>query len=149
MFPQPGTATTTPSPTAGPTSTGPTVPNAPFPFTIIPTSFPNQEACVSAYTGCQVQYSSCTASLGGVNGVTIGGGGGQGGITVPGVVPTAGNPQSVCSSLSTEACHGLQAAYCTAFRDGTGSGAVAARASNGLLYDILVGVVVAVGGMFV
>ncbi|KKZ61232.1 hypothetical protein EMCG_04150 [[Emmonsia] crescens] len=150
MFPQPGTATTTSATITPPPTLGPTVPNAPFPFTIIPTTFANQEACVSAYTGCQVQYSSCTASLGGVNGVTIGVGGGQGGITVPGVVPTAGNPQSVCSSLSTEACHGLQAEYCTAFRDGVGSGAVAARrGSNGLLYDIVVGVVVAVAGMVV
>ncbi|PGG97533.1 hypothetical protein GX51_07285 [Blastomyces parvus] len=138
MFPQPGTATTTPP--TDPTSTRPIVPNAPYPFPIIPTTFPNQEACVSAYTDCQVQYSSCTASLGGVHGVTIGG---AGGITVPGVQPTGGNPVSVCSSLSTEACHGLQAAYCTAFRG------VAARGGGGLLYDIVVGVAVAVAGVVV
>ncbi|KAL2365765.1 hypothetical protein RJZ56_001220 [Blastomyces dermatitidis] len=145
MFPQPGTSATTTPPT-DPTSTRPVVPNALFPFPIIPTTFSNQDACVSAYTDCQVQYSSCTASLGGVNGVTIGG---AGGITVPGVQPTAGNPVSVCSSLSTEACHGLQVGYCTAFRDGVGSGGVAARGGGGLLYDIVVGVAVAIAGMVV
>ncbi|KAG5299443.1 hypothetical protein I7I50_07170 [Histoplasma capsulatum G186AR] len=145
MFPQPGTATTTPP--TGPTSpAAPTVPNAPFPFTIIPTTFPNQEACVSAYSGCQAQFSSCTASLGGVNGVTVGG---SRGITVPGVQPTVGNPQSVCSSLSTAACHGLQVGYCTAFRDGIGSGGVVAARGKGLVYDIVAGVVVAVAGMVV
>ncbi|PGH00562.1 hypothetical protein AJ79_08165 [Helicocarpus griseus UAMH5409] len=141
MFPQPGTATTTPPPTG--TERGTTIPNAPYPFTIIPTTFPGQEACVSAYQGCQAQFSSCTASLGGRHGVTVGGGGQ--GITVPGSEPTGVNPRSVCESLSTMACHGLQVGYCTAFREGTGG--AGRNGGNGLLYDIVVGFAVAVAGV--
>ncbi|KGY15893.1 hypothetical protein PABG_11139 [Paracoccidioides brasiliensis Pb03] len=153
MFPQPGTATTTPPlpPTPTAPGTASVVPNAPYPFTVIPTTFPNQEACVTAYSGCQAQFSSCTAALGGVHGVTVGGWNGQG-ITVAGYAPTAGNPQSVCSSLSTAACHGLQVGYCTAFRGGVGSGGIGRNggwSGNGLLYDIAAGVVVAVAGMIV
>ncbi|KAK2809962.1 hypothetical protein FQN50_003376 [Emmonsiellopsis sp. PD_5] len=140
MFPQPGTGTAT-----GPTTTGPTITGAPFPFTYIATTFPNQQECVSAYSGCASQYSSCTASLGGVNGVTVGGGNGYG-TTVPGSAPS-GNPQSICASLSTRACYGLQEAYCTAF-GGTGNGAASfSRRSGGGLYDVFAGVVVAVAGM--
>ncbi|KAL1953637.1 hypothetical protein VTO42DRAFT_2423 [Malbranchea cinnamomea] len=140
-FPQPGTESTT-----SPPSTASTVPNALFPFTYIPTTFNNEAECAQSYTGCRSQYSRCTASLGGVNGVTVGGNSGYG-ITVDGVVPTA-DPQSVCSSLLNEACHGLHIAYCTAFGDNGSSGNWAAASTRtSTLYEILTGLVIALAGM--
>jgi len=147
MFPQPGPTTTT-----SPTVTGSTVPGAPFPFTYISTTFPNQAACSAAYSGCVQQFSSCTSVLGGINGVTVSGGGGFG-TTVAGVAPT-GNPQSICSSLSAQACYGLQAGYCTAFGTGrpTNSavvnfGGTPVRRSVGGIYEIVVGLTIAIAGM--
>ncbi|WEW55744.1 hypothetical protein PRK78_001177 [Emydomyces testavorans] len=140
MFPQPGTATIT----TAPTLTGSTVPNAPYPFVYIPTSFRDQAECVRSYSGCVSQYNSCTNSLGGVNGVTIGGGNGAG-TTVQGVPPT-GNAQSICSSLSRQACYGLQEAYCTAFQGGR-SGGSPPSTRNSPLYEILAGLGIALAGM--
>ncbi|EEP80978.1 predicted protein [Uncinocarpus reesii 1704] len=139
MFPQPGTGTTTNPPTL----TGSTVPNAPFPFVYIPTTFRSPEECVQAYSGCVSQYSACTRSLGGVHGVTVGGGGGAG-ITVPGVEPT-GDAQAICMTLSSQACRGLHEAYCTAFPGGNSGSPPSVRRS--LLYEILAGLGVALAGM--
>jgi hypothetical protein len=129
------------------------VAGAPYPFVYIPTTFPNQAACSSAYSGCVQQFSSCTASLGGVNGVTVGGGVGGFGTTVSAIVPT-GNAQSICSSLSQKACYGLQIGYCTAFgtRGATGNtivnpGGAAATRSLGGIYEVLTGLAIAIAGM--
>ncbi|KAI9853809.1 MAG: hypothetical protein M1824_000877 [Vezdaea acicularis] len=96
-----------------------------FPFLALPTSFPNPSACSSGYSSCTSQYSLCLASLGGgANPVTVTGGGAS--IGIPGATGTLGTAaSSVCSSLSSEACRGLQPGVCTAF---TGS----ATASGGL-----------------
>jgi hypothetical protein len=148
MFPQPGSTATSP------TITGSTVAGAPYPFVYIPTTFPNQAACSSAYSGCVQQFSSCTAALGSVNGVTVGGGVGGFGTTVSAIVPT-GNAQSICSSLSRQACYGLQIGICTAFGTGgaTGTntlvnaGGAAATRSLGGIYEMLTGLAIAIAGM--
>ncbi|PGG99380.1 hypothetical protein AJ80_09376 [Polytolypa hystricis UAMH7299] len=140
MFPQPGSSTITP----GPRITGSTVENAPFPFVYIPTTFPNPEQCVSYYSACESQYSACQSSLGGVNGVTVNGGNGDG-ITVEGARPT-GDAHSICFSLSQKACYGLQEAYCPHFTDGS-SGNMAAGRSVGGIYELMAGIIIAVAGM--
>lgn len=140
MFPEPGTATITNPPTLS----GSTIPNAPFPFIIIPTSFSNQAECVNSYSGCASQYERCTSSLGGVNGVTIDYGNGAG-TTIQGV-PGSADAQSVCASLSRQACHGLHEAYCTAFQGGN-SGGSSPSVRHSALYEILVGIGIALAGM--
>lgn len=154
MFPQPTSATTTGTSTSdGAVITGSTVPGAPYPFVYIPTTFANAETCSSYYSQCESQCSRCTASLGGVNGVTVAGPGGAG-ITVQGSTPTV-DAQSVCSSLSRKACYGLQVAYCTAFgtSGATGNqfinpGQAAPRRSSSLR-DLAVGLAVGIAGLFV
>ncbi|EFR01621.1 hypothetical protein MGYG_04624 [Nannizzia gypsea CBS 118893] len=140
MFPQPGT-------TAAPTPTGSTVPGAPFPFVYIPTTFHNSAECVRSYSGCQSQFSACTASLGGAYGVTINGGNGAG-VTVQGAAPT-GDGQAICSSLLLRACFGLQEGYCTAFGNGGGTpnGSPQPPHRQSALYEILAGLSIAIAGM--
>ncbi|EGE08544.1 hypothetical protein TEQG_07561 [Trichophyton equinum CBS 127.97] len=140
MFPQPGT-------TAAPTPTGSTVPGAPFPFAYIPTTFHDSAECVRSYSGCQSQFSACTASLGGAYGVTINGGNGAG-VTVQGAAPT-GNGQAICSSLLLRACFGLQEGYCTAFANGGGTpnGSPQPPHRQSALYEILMGLSIAIAGM--
>lgn len=140
-----------------PTTTTPpgdasTVPDAPFPFTFIPTTFSDQEECATSYTGCQEQYSSCRASLDGVHGVTIGGSPDYG-VTREGVEPT-GDGQAICTSLLNRACHGLQVAYCTAYADGKSPGngggdnpGAASTTRSSALYEILTGLAIALAGM--
>lgn len=102
------------------------VPNLYYPFAFIPTTYPNPEICSSSYSRCQTDFSSCTSVLGaGGNAVTVNGGGGVG-ITGPvqgllGPVSAA----SVCSSLSSQACYGLQLANCATFTAGAGAVATA------------------------
>ncbi|KAK2873808.1 hypothetical protein FQN49_002054 [Arthroderma sp. PD_2] len=136
MFPQPGTT--------APTPTGSTVPNAPYPFVYIPTTFQGSAECVRSYSGCQSQFSACTASLGGAYGVTINAGNGAG-TTVQGAAPT-GDGQAICSSLLTRACYGLQEGYCTAFGNGGGLPNGSPQ-RNSALYEIIVGLSIALAGM--
>lgn len=106
------------------------VPNSYFPFAYIPTAFSNSGQCSSYFTSCQSEFSSCTASLGGgVNGVTVSGLGG--GVTVAGTTASGtANAQSICSSLSSVACHGLQSSSCSVYGSGTGNNFVTAQATN-------------------
>ncbi len=91
-------------------------------FLPIATPFPNQQVCSSAYSSCQTEFQKCTASLGGLgnagltggfNGITISGAPGIG-VTVNGASTTVGAAQatSVCQSLSSQACQGLQLLNC-------------------------------------
>ncbi|MCJ1367380.1 hypothetical protein MMC16_006513 [Acarospora aff. strigata] len=89
-----------------------TIQNAFFPFVAVPATYSNAAACSAYYSSCQGQYNLCTASLGGVNGVTVSGAGV--GITVPGATPTV-QAQSICSSLSSQACSALQLGNCNTF----------------------------------
>lgn len=97
-----------------------TVSNAFFPFPYIATTYADAAACSSAYTRCQSDAASCTnALIGGAQGVTISAPNGGATITA---VPSLGaqSASSICSSLSQEACYGLQVQACQAF-DGTGA----------------------------
>ena len=149
LFPSSTTpAAATPTITASPQTT---VPNAPYPFVYIPTSFANAAVCSSYYTSCQSQFSSCTAALGGgVNGVTVSGGGA--GITVQGATAT-GSAAAICSGLSTQACYNLQLSNCPPFGTAaaTGSAVVvnvnaAGRGRDGMRYGIGAGVAIGLAG---
>lgn len=128
-----------------------TVPNAFFPFVFLPATYSNAAGCSSYYSSCQNEYNSCTASLGGfVNGVTVSGIGG--GITVAGSTPTV-QPQSICSSLSSQACSNGQLSNCNTY----GTAAVASvtvinpnaasnRCPGKKLYGVGVGVALGFAG---
>ena len=146
--------------TSNPVSVVSVVPNSyNFPFAIIPTTFANAAQCSSYYTSCQSEYATCTASLGGgANGVTVGGVGG--GTTVQGATASATvNAQSICSSLSSAACHGLQVNSCSQLGTGNGNsfvvgqtnGAMAARVTGcpGGLYAMGAGMALGVAGALV
>ncbi|PVI08500.1 hypothetical protein DM02DRAFT_621352 [Periconia macrospinosa] len=134
---QAGFATPTPTITGGGTSTTSnsfiqsssngasparsTVPNSYFPFPFIPTTYTAAAACSSAYTSCQLDAASCTAALAsGREGVTISAP--NGGVTAT-AVPSLGvqSAQSICQSLSSKACYGLQVEACASFGGGSGA----------------------------
>ncbi|KAH8697478.1 hypothetical protein BGW36DRAFT_168532 [Talaromyces proteolyticus] len=153
MFPQSTSATTTTS--APPVSiTGSTVAGGAYPFVYIPTSFANAATCVSYYSFCQEEYTSCIVSLGGQYGVTVAGAGG--GVTVQGntAVTSASAALSICSSLSTQACYGLREGYCTAFGTASASngqfvtGSYAPRRRSSLS-EIILAAAAGVLGMFI
>lgn len=101
---------------------GSTVQNAFYPFPIIATTYTDAAACSAAYTGCQTNAASCTTALAnGAQGVTISAPNGGATITA---VPSLGlqSAQSICASLSLQACSGLQVEACRSF-GGAGSGA--------------------------
>lgn len=82
-------------------------------------------------------------------GVTIGGNGG--GKTVEAITGSA-QATSICSSLSSQACHGLQLKNCAAAATETGhetSGNAASPRRTSSLHDLTFGFVVAIAGMFV
>ena len=122
-----------------------TVQNPYFPFVYVPTTYSNAAGCSSYYSSCQSEFASCTSSVGGgVNGVTVAGAGG--GITVQGASATAA-ASSICASLSSSACSGLQIASCSAY----GSGATfiqpnAAPSHCAGIYGMGVGVAIGIGG---
>lgn len=89
--------------------------------------------------------------------MTVAGAGGAG-VTVQGgaAVTPAAAAQSICSSLSTRACYGLEEGYCTAFGTAspTSTGGVfinpssdASRRSSSL-YDLAIALAAGIGGMF-
>ncbi|ERF76108.1 hypothetical protein EPUS_01441 [Endocarpon pusillum Z07020] len=147
--------TTTPAPSF----TGSTVPGAVFPFVFIPTTFANAAECSSYATSCSNQYQSCLATLGGgVNGVTVSGA--NVGITVQGASTTVASASSVCSSLSQQACYGLQTGICPQYGSGTGTGGgtggfavgsgAAARATGcpGIMYAVGAGAMAGAAGAY-
>jgi hypothetical protein len=151
MFPQGATATTTTTTAAsgGASITGSTISGA-YPFIYVPTTFANAATCSSYYSLCQSEYSQCTAQLKGRYGVTVGGAGGAG-VTVEAVTATA-QATSICSSLSQQACHGLQLNYCATAATGTsnaasGNGAAPVRTTS--LHDLMLGLMVGIAGVFI
>jgi hypothetical protein len=112
----PTPTTNTPFVQSPPTGGAPsTVQNAFFPFVYIPTTYANAAACSSAYTGCQSAAASCTTALAnGAMGVAISAPNGGATITA---VPSVGlqSAQSICASLSAQACYGLQVEACRSF----------------------------------
>lgn len=119
-----------------------TVTNAFFPFPYIATTYTNAAACSRAYSRCQDDAARCTAALAvGGQGVTVQAPGGQGATITP--VPSLG-PQSaasVCSSLSRQACYGLNVEACQAF-----GGDSAARQRACGVYAMGAGVAVGIAG---
>ncbi|KAJ5597765.1 hypothetical protein N7537_007849 [Penicillium hordei] len=147
MFPSGTSATTTESGAAS--VTGSTLDGA-YPFVVVPTTFNNAETCSSYYSVCQSEYTQCTGDLMGRYGVTIGGAGG--GKTVQ-AITAASQATSICSSLSAEACHGINLAYCSSVATQTGSadanGNDASPVRMSSLHDLVLGVAVGVAGMFI
>lgn len=85
-------------------------------------------------------------------------GAGDAGVTVQGgaAITPAAAAQSICSSLSTRACYGLEEGYCTAFgtASATSTSGVfinptndASRRSSSL-YDLAIALAAGIGGMF-
>ncbi|OJJ40496.1 hypothetical protein ASPWEDRAFT_178345 [Aspergillus wentii DTO 134E9] len=139
-FPSSATASATTGP-GDATITGSTMPGA-YPFVYVPTTFSNAETCSSYYSLCQSSYTGCLSSLGGNYAVTVaadGGGITQGAGATPGAVST-------CSSLSADACHGLNLGYCGSYGGSNENGASVGRTS---LQDLVLGLVVGVAGMFI
>lgn len=136
--------------------------NSLYAFPAVATSFSNAGACSSAATRCANNYASCTAALeaaaatSGAYGVTIAitaGGGATSVITAGGATHSAlpaSSAQSICSSLSSQACHGLSTPLCAAtgsstagFYVGTAAGNAAGPRVTGA--PCLVGVMAGVG----
>ncbi|KAF2255734.1 hypothetical protein BU26DRAFT_545278 [Trematosphaeria pertusa] len=118
-----------------------TVSNSFFPFPYIPTTYTNAAACSSAYTSCQSDAASCTAALAnGQQGVTISAP--NGGATITAIASLGQqSAASICSSLSQQACSGLQVEACQAF-GGTGE----ARTMCGDMYRVGAGVALGIAG---
>ena len=88
-----------------------TVANSYYPFPILPTAYANAAECTTSYSSCQLESAKCTGVLeGGGMAVTVSGPGG--GITQQGAIAPA-SAESICSSLSAEACHGLALTQCS------------------------------------
>lgn len=137
---------TTTSDLPGASVAGTTMTGAAYPFISIPTSFANAESCSSYYTLCQSEYSECTAQVGAQFGVTVAGPGGAG-VTIPGragITPAA----AVCSSLSMQACHGLQLPQCNTYSNFRSNANIALPRRTSV-EDLVFGLAVGVAGMFV
>ncbi|TLD14957.1 hypothetical protein PspLS_10888 [Pyricularia sp. CBS 133598] len=95
------------------------VPNQFFPFAYITTSFSNKAACETAVSQCSRNYDVCTSQLNnngqaGGNGVTIivpGGAGTTIGVSRQNLGPSSAT--SICGSLSSQACFGIQPTVCS------------------------------------
>jgi hypothetical protein len=77
---------------------GSTVPNAPYPFPYMPTSFANQIICSSYWTSCQKESASCFTALTATNGVTISN-------PKASSASASASASSACSQLSASACY--------------------------------------------
>ncbi|KAK4694561.1 hypothetical protein P7C71_g3042, partial [Lecanoromycetidae sp. Uapishka_2] len=129
-----------------------TVANSFYPFPYLPTTYANAAVCTSSFSSCQLESAKCTGLLeGGGMAVTINGPGG--GVTQAGAMMPA-SAESICSSLSAEACHGLNLAQCStlggAKATGTANAFIAGSANAAptrcaALYGMGMGVGVAVG----
>jgi hypothetical protein len=137
-------------PTVTTTDAASTVSNSYFPFPYVATTYSNSLACATASSVCAMNYAACTADLTGGYAVTIVAPGG--GVTVAPEASNVGAAQaaSLCSSLSSEACVGVQGGCATW---GAGSFIVATQTSGNagarVTGIIGVGVVAGVGLGFV
>ncbi|KAK4155371.1 hypothetical protein C8A00DRAFT_13574 [Chaetomidium leptoderma] len=131
--------------TAAATTAASYVPNTYFSFPYVATYFANPGFCSAAISQCSANHAACTSQLQGQGGGGGGGGyavtiavPGGGGTTVTaaggGVTYDAASATSICNSLSTAACSGLQPSMCTlsgttsaGFFFGTETGNAAAR----------------------
>ncbi|KAF2733197.1 hypothetical protein EJ04DRAFT_513406 [Polyplosphaeria fusca] len=120
------------------------VPNSYYPFAAIPTTYLSAAACSSAYTSCSEEAVSCTAALAnGRQGVTVSAP--NGGATVTAIVSLgSASASSICESLSSLGCSGLNVQACTVYGNGGGSGA--GRNLCGDWYGMGAGVAVGLAG---
>ncbi|OGE48174.1 hypothetical protein PENARI_c031G12275 [Penicillium arizonense] len=150
MFPQTASATATSGDSASTSSiTGSTIDGA-YPFVAVPTAFSNPHTCSSYYSLCQSEYTQCTAALMGRYAVTIGGADGAG-KTVQAVTAVS-QATSICSSLSVEACHGINLGYCSSVATQTGGSEASGNAApvrSSSLQDLVLGLAVGFAGMFI
>ena len=97
-----------------------TLSNQYYPFPVLPTTYANAADCSTSFSSCQAESAKCTGFVeGGGYGVTVAGQKGQ--ITQQAAMPVQ-SAESICSSLSQEACHGLQLAQCSTLGGGASSG---------------------------
>ncbi|KAJ5297619.1 hypothetical protein PENANT_c005G10348 [Penicillium antarcticum] len=148
MFPQTASATAT---SEGTSATDSTIDGA-YPFIAVPTAFNNPQSCSSYYSVCQSEYTQCTGALMGRYAVTIGNTDGAG-KTVQ-AVTAASQATSICSSLSVEACHGINLGYCGSVATQTGGSGSdtsdnAASVRTTSLTDLVLGLAVGFAGMFI
>ena len=88
-----------------------TLSNQYYPFPVLQTPYANAADCSTSFSSCQAESAKCTGFVeGGGYGVTVSGENGQ--ITQQAAIPVQ-SAESICSSLSQEACHGLQLAQCS------------------------------------
>ena len=100
-----------------------TIQNQYYPYPVLPTTFVDEKECSSSISSCQAESAKCTGYIeGGGYGVTVNGQGGE--ITNQAAIP-ASSVESICSSLSEAACHGIQLSACPNVAGATAS------ASNG------------------
>ncbi|CAG8177353.1 unnamed protein product [Penicillium olsonii] len=143
MFPNAATATATAD-----ANTESTIDGA-YPFVYVPTAFSNPQTCSSYYSVCQSEYAQCTGALMGRYAVTIGGEGD--GKTIQ-AVTAASQATSICSSLSVDACHGINLNYCGSVATQTGDSEAAGNHAvirSTSLHDLALGLFVGVAGMFI
>lgn len=137
-------------------SGGSTVANSYYPFPYLPTTYANAGQCTSSFSSCQFESAKCTGMLeGGGMAVTISGPGG--GVTQEGAMPVS-SAESICSSLSVEACHGLALTQCSTLGGASttaagsfkiGGSANAAPTRCAVAYGFGVGVAVGIAGQLV
>ena len=135
---------------------GSTVANSYYPYPYLPTTYKDAGQCTSSFSSCQLESAKCTGMLeGGGMAVTVSGP--AGGVTQEGVMPVA-SAESICSSLSVEACHGLALTQCSTLGGAkqTAAGSfVAGGSSNAaptrcpILYGMGAGVALGLAGQFV
>ena len=127
-----GGANTAAAPTAAPSGAishaikgSSTIANSYYPYPVLPTTYANAGECSSSFSGCQAESAKCTGFIeGGGYGVTIAGGGG--GVTQQGAMEPA-SAEAICSSLSQQACHGLQLSMCSTLGGGSSKPSAAAN----------------------
>lgn len=137
------------------------VPNSYYPYPVLPTTFAGADDCSSSYTACQAESAKCTGFIegGGGYGVTVAGQGGV--ITQQGVLAPA-SAEAICSSLSMEACHGLNVGMCSTFGGAAkpsagGNFVVGSQTSSGgaaptrcaVMYGLGLGMAVGIAGQVV
>lgn len=133
-----------------------TVANSFYPYPYLPTTYASAAQCTSSFSSCQMESAQCTGLLeGGGMAVTIAGP--NGGVTQAGAMPVA-SAESICSSLSVEACHGLALTQCATL--GGAKGAAAASFDAGMasaaptnyptaLYGVVLGMAIGVAAQVI
>ena len=165
----PGAGSATATPAAGSATAAPgaaithaiqgtsTLSNQYYPFPVLPTNYADAADCSKSYSSCQAESAKCTGFVegGGGYGVTVSGAQGQ--VTQQAAIPAV-SAESICSSLSKEACHGLQESQCStlggarssaggkSFVFGESSNAGPAPSGCAMVYGMGVGVALGLAG---